>query len=294
MKSETIESYRNRVLSVVEYMRLHLDQPLDLARLADVAYFSPYHFHRVYRELMHETVRETLRRLRLHRAAADLIRTRLPLERIARDAGYGSVSSFSHAFVKAVGKPPAAYRECTRMPLDLSTFIHPQETKIMPNEAKQTYEVNIRQFDDIRVASLPHRGDYMEIGQVFEKLFQIAAGQNLVRNDTRSFGIYYDDPASIDKDKLRSEACLSITADQTPITPLKTVTIAAGNYAVLVFKGPYAELEPVYQWLYGQWLPQSGYECANQPLVEEYLNDPKSLPPSEWQTAICMPIKMGD
>ena len=39
---------------------------------------------------------------------------------------------------------------------------------------------------------------------------------------------------------------------------------------------------------------QSDYECANQPPVEEYLNDPKSLPPSEWQTAICMPIKKGD
>jgi AraC family transcriptional regulator len=51
MKQSTAESYRQRVIRVVEYIHDHLDEDLSLHRLADVAYMSPYHFHRIYREL---------------------------------------------------------------------------------------------------------------------------------------------------------------------------------------------------------------------------------------------------
>ncbi|MEW8499130.1 MAG: GyrI-like domain-containing protein, partial [Candidatus Thiodiazotropha taylori] len=54
----------------------------------------------------------------------------------------------------------------------------------------------------------------------------------------------------------------------------------------LLFKGSYAELEKPYDWLFGQWLPQSGYEAADFPPFEEYLNDPKDTPPSELLTRI--------
>jgi AraC family transcriptional regulator len=61
--------------------------------------------------------------------------------------------------------------------------------------------------------------------------------------------------------------------------------------AVLVFKGPYAELEAAYTWLYRDWLPNSGEEPADQPPREDYLNDPKALPPAEWLTAVMIPLK---
>lgn len=61
--------------------------------------------------------------------------------------------------------------------------------------------------------------------------------------------------------------------------------------ACLLFKGPYAELEVPYRWLYGTWLPASGEEPADIPCFAEYLNDPKALPPSEWLTAVYLPLR---
>jgi transcriptional regulator GlxA family with amidase domain len=58
--------YAERVQRVVDYLAEHLDETLDLEVLARVACFSPYHFHRIYRALLGETVSDTLRRLRLH------------------------------------------------------------------------------------------------------------------------------------------------------------------------------------------------------------------------------------
>ena len=44
------------------------------------------------------------------------------------------------------------------------------------------------------------------------------------------------------------------------------------------------------RWLYKEWLPQSGEEPADRPCFEEYLNNPRELPPAEWLTDICLPL----
>ena len=67
--------------------------------------------------------------------------------------------------------------------------------------------------------------------------------------------------------------------------------IPGGRYAVLVHTGPYAELPNPYRWLFGEWLPRSGEEAGDGPMVEEYLNDWRRLPPSEWRTAVCLPLR---
>ena len=59
--------YARRMNRVLDYIDLHLDQPLDLARLAGVANFSPFHFHRVFAAWMGETLGDYARRRRLEK-----------------------------------------------------------------------------------------------------------------------------------------------------------------------------------------------------------------------------------
>ena len=80
----TAQDYARRLRRVAAYIAANLDSPLQLAELAAVANFSAYHFHRIYRELMGETVAETVRRERLHRAASDLLKQEAPIATIAR------------------------------------------------------------------------------------------------------------------------------------------------------------------------------------------------------------------
>src|SRR3970040_2078034 len=90
--------YPARIQRVVDYLAVHLDEALDLETLARVAHFSPYHFHRIYRGLLGETVNDTVRRLRLHRSAIDLLDRDLGIDRTARRAGYDSQTAFTPAF----------------------------------------------------------------------------------------------------------------------------------------------------------------------------------------------------
>lgn len=281
----TRRSYATRVENVVAHLVGNLGQPLTLEQLATVGHFSPYHFHRIYRGLMGETVAGTLRRMRLHRAAVELVHGERTLDAVARRCGYGSAAAFNRAFAYSYGVPPGEFRRRQ------GTRIDAPPCPITDSEDMAMFDVKIENLPTHHVAALRHRGAYHDIGEAFEKLGAWAAGRSLDPATQRTFGIYYDDPESKPADELVSDACVEVPADQPLDGDVRATTIAGGRYAVLVHVGPYAELERPYRWLFGQWLPGSSEEAADAPVIEEYLNDPQRLPPGEWRTAICLPLQ---
>ena len=70
MKRTTLEDYKERMLRVLLYIQRHLDEETPLEELARVAAFSPYHFHRVFKSIVGETLNDFIRRVRVQRAAA--------------------------------------------------------------------------------------------------------------------------------------------------------------------------------------------------------------------------------
>ena len=279
----TRSDYAIRLERVFTWLRDHLDDALDLHRLADVACMSPYHFHRIYHAMQGETAAETVRRLRLHRAAVELIVGELPVQRIAHRAGYGSQEAFTRAFKTAYGVPPARYRAAF-VPL-------PPAGSMEDVMDTMTYQATVRETPVIRVAALAHTGDYNEISTTFGRLVTVLGAQGLVGPGTRTFGIYYDDPSVTPVEALRSEACASVPDDWAAVGDLQRCEIRGGRYAVVQHVGPYAELGRAYNWLYGTWLAQSGEEAADAPCVEEYLNDARTVPPSELRTQIWLPLR---
>src|SRR5262245_63417925 len=96
---------------VVEAIDRRLDQPLDLASLAAVAHFSPFHFHRLFAAWMGETLGDYLRRRRVETAASRLAaQPRLPVLQAALAVGFGSGEAFARAFKARFGSSPSAWR----------------------------------------------------------------------------------------------------------------------------------------------------------------------------------------
>lgn len=281
-KPETLIDYGRRIARVTEHIAENLDTDLDVERLASVAHFSPWHFHRIYREATGETAADTVRRLRLHRAAVELTRDDAPLERVAKRAGYGTLAAFSRAFSTDYGVPPGAYR--------LRGQLHPPS----PRHTRETvymYQVDIAPFAGVRLAAVAHRGDYQKIGNAFEQLFAWAGPRGLMAPGTRSIGIYYDDPQSVPEKELRADAGIVVDAGAELGGNVRAVTIPSLVCGSVLHKGPYAELERPYRFLFREWLPTSGYEPADFSCFEEYLNNPRELPPTEWLTRVYLPLK---
>ena len=287
MKTLTRESYARRIERVVDYLIDHLDGDVDLHRLAEEAFLSPYHFHRVYHAMTGETVAESVRRLRLHRAAVKLISSDIAIAVLSKEAGYGSVQVFNRAFREGYGTPPAAYREKQAR----AQLRNPSTRTSLSTEENSMYQVTIRDVKPCRIAALRPQGEYMNIGNAFERLNVWAAGQGVLDDKVRWFGIYYDDPAATPTAQLKSDACLAIAEGVAPPAEYRVTHTPGGRCAMLVYTGPYSDLEKPYKWLFGDWLPKSGEEPDDQPCFEEYLNDARSVVPAELLTAIYVPLK---
>lgn len=290
IKVATRASYQSRILKVLDYIWNNLHLNLDNNLLAEIAHFSPYHFHRIYREMMQETVASSIRRLRLHRAAYLLLSSTQSVSNIAKSCGYGSAEAFIRAFERHHGTSPGKFR-VTKTSAHYDSYSQALHTLTNDKEYHAMYEITFKAIDDTPVGAIKHIGPYNDIGNAFDKLEAIATGQDLITEHTRSFGIYYDDPEGKAPEVLESHACLTMTENQAKSAELESFSIRGGQYAVMRFIGPYAQLESAYQWFYGKWLPDSGKEMENQPFFEEYINDPRNTPPNELITDIHMPLK---
>ena len=290
-KLHTKQSYQQRLERVVDYISQHLDQDLEVNQLAEVAHFSPYHFHRIYREMLGEPVNATVRRYRLHHAAYALISTEQPILTIAKNVCYGSVEAFSRAFSKAYGFTPAQYRKQrkTHCFLEAEPSLPQRHVRDM-----MMFNIEMMNLPEMRLIGLEHEGDYLQIGHKFDQLFMQAGTLGLLNENTRSFGLYYGDPESVPAEELRSAAC--VTVAEADIAKIESdvygeQVIPEGQYATLLFKGPYPEISTAYSWMFGEWLPNSGLQMGDFPPMEEYLNDPKGTAPEELLTRIHCLIK---
>lgn len=106
----TETEYLAAISRVVRFIGSALDETITPRQLADVAGFSPHHFHRIFRATVGESVMDFVRRLRLERAAYRLKTGREQVSTIAFDSGYGSQEAFARVFQAHYGKPPRDYR----------------------------------------------------------------------------------------------------------------------------------------------------------------------------------------
>ncbi|WP_237182167.1 AraC family transcriptional regulator [Roseomonas marmotae] len=283
LKPRTLLDYDRRIARAMAWLAANPDREPQLEVLAEAAAFSSCHFHRIYRAMTGETPAETLRRHRLQRAASELLGTARPIGRVARRAGYGSVAAFTRAFQAAHGLPPAAYRRQG----GIGRFFRPIAMK-----EHSMFEVRCEEIPPLRLAATRHVGPYAEIGRAFDRMESWGRARQLITEQTRFFGLYHDDPGSVPAARLRSDAGFTVAPDVlVEGDDPRILEVPACHAACITFRGPYAELERAYDWFYRDWLPGSGREPADQPCMEEYLNDCRTLPPAEWLTRIILPLR---
>lgn len=136
-----------------------------------------------------------------------------------------------------------------------------------------------------------HRGPYMGIRDVFQKLAGIMTGQNLWGDVEGVIGLYFDDPRETAEADLRSMAGAILKQGVSIPEGLEEAAMPAGPVARLRFKGPYSDMISAYRHLFEEWLPASGREIGAFPTCELYLNSPMDTAPEELLTDIIIPLR---
>ena len=110
MQNERRE-YESRVNRVLDYIDRSLEKKLSLEELARVASFSPFHFHRIFKCMVGETLNDYIRRIKLEKAANILAHNeRTSITEIAFDCGFSSSAVFARAFKENFGMSASEWR----------------------------------------------------------------------------------------------------------------------------------------------------------------------------------------
>lgn len=102
--------YRSKMHDSFEYIEKNLDDRINLDDLAQRAYLSKYHYHRLFHKITGESVNKYVTRRRMEKAAEELVQTEQPIINIALKYQYASQESFSRAFMRVYGLTPGKYR----------------------------------------------------------------------------------------------------------------------------------------------------------------------------------------
>ena len=278
------EQYLRHLDVVTDYIYTHLDDDLSLETLARVSGFSRYHWHRIYRAVRGETAAQTVRRLRLERAAAMLTETSWPVERIAWKSGFTGTEVFSRAFLRAYRTTPSRFRT--------GEFPASPGSPVMSSGSGSTssvsqdpgWAVRAETRRGYRLAVSEHCGSYLDIGRAFSRV------RDRVGSGSLMVAIYEDDPDAVPPADLRSAAGTVVDPGMKIPHGLAERMVPDGRYAIMRYIGPYSSMHAAYRWLYGRWLPSSGEEPRDHPIVEEYLTDPATTPPVDAVTDILLPL----
>jgi AraC family transcriptional regulator len=293
LKEESRQEYQSRINHALDFINNNLNEEISLNDMSAAAFFSPFHFHRIFVATMGETPSDYLRRLRLEKAANMLASyPQLAITDIASDCGFSSSAVFARSFRSYFGISAQQWRKRKDGGLKRATDPGrggktPPDYKII-RQPSQGIKIEIKSLPEFNIAYLRCLTGYNQgIGKTWDKLFKWAGPRDLLRPDTTMLGIPLDNPDITPQGKCRYYACLTVPKEIKPQGEVSIMQIKSTRYAVYHFKGSGKQINEAYRYLYA-WLPESGWEPQDKPALEIYSGPPEN---KVLRYDICLPVK---
>ena len=287
-KSQT--EYKKRIHKVQDYIEQHINEPMSIEELALVAGFSKYHFSRIFQGILHESLAHYVNRIRMEMSLFLLAhREDKNMTDIAYELGFTDSAIFSRAFKNYYGISPRQYRtEYSKNCKDsflLSEYNKNTAKKERDVREEERYPVNgeitIVHMKEKQAVYVRHTGTYETLAVEYEgllhTLFEHAGKQQLLRNgENWVIAVYHDNPEFGEKTQFRTSLCITVPEDITikEDDVLGSMMLEEGMYEVGHFEITQEQFPKAWDYMYQEWLTNSGYVPRNSYPFEVYLNDP--------------------
>lgn len=280
--------YRPRIERALHYIRDHLDETLTVADVARAAHLSEFHFHRIFTMVMGEPVGRFVTRKRLELAAMRIAyEPERSITDIALSSGYSSPSNFTKAFVAHFGCTPSDVRRGAKTPGKLdpaSLYVLPPEADESTRDAEHARLSAIARFENWQESELAciasTAGYSLAAVEHAWSLILAAAHEAGLQQPFDAYGLAFDSPQLLAKERCHYHACLAWPADKPIPSRLFRGKIPAGRYAIFPYSGPVADAEAHYRAIYSAWLPRSSAQPDDFVAVDHYVQGGPTENPS--------------
>ena len=283
----------------MDHVARNLTQPLSLQEVSEAADFSPFHFHRVFKTLVGETLNQFVKRQRLERAMYLMSHApKRPLTSVALDCGFSSSADFSRSFKQRYGASPRAFdldafRDLRRE--EFEQFLSNQNggsrlTSLPTGENPDGFTVQLRDLPARTVA-------YIRVLDPFREGVVLAACERLVAwaterklADGQWLGYMWEEPEIVALKDCRYDVAL-VVDDVKVAGEIGRYEFAPMRVAEVVLSGD-IELEMrAIDFLYKTWLPRSGYVPDDQPAFEAWVGRPFAHGLEHFELAFQLPVR---
>ena len=281
-------NYEQRLNLTLDFIGKHLDDELTLEQLSSVAYFSKYHFHRLFTAYVGLSLQQYIKWLRLKRAAHQLVVHKdIAIVEIAFDAKFDSHEAFTRAFKQICGVSPNDFR------LNSNWRLWENPPYYLPKREGKDMNVIIKNLPARRLAVLEHRGAPNKLGESIHKLISWAKAQsvNLKPETGEAFGFAYDDPKQVLAADFRFDLAITIPKSLKLEGGVVEKELPAGRYAVAIHRGSRENISDTVYELYRNWLPNSKEELAELPCIFCYYNFDHEVAETELLTECWLLLK---
>ena len=275
-KSYSYNLYKERINKALNFINDHMREEIHLEDVARSAFFSQYHFHRIFTSLMEETPDDYIRRLRLEKAAR-FIRNRkdLSITTIAHDCGFSSSALFSKNFKKHFSITPVEWKNSKNKQMESKNKkANAPENYYTSNRIyKGELTVEVLKMGAFKVAFMRHLGGYnKETEKTFKRLLTWASPRGLILPSTKIISILLDSPSITPEDKCRLYACISIDKPIEAAGDISIMEIPGGLYAKGKFIGKRETIDSFYTKFFREWFPYSGFVPDDFPIYHVKAN----------------------
>ncbi len=276
--------YIERINKVIDYIENNVSSKLQLNELAEVAMFSKFHFHRIFKSVTGENLNEFIKRIRMIKSYRLLqVDKSLSIKDLAIKIGYNSTANFSRDFKGFHGISPTQARESNKTLEERAIYNQNKNLNIAYQGIKYLPEKYVL-FKKITSGY-----DTDLIPKASNELYQLALKHGF--KIEQFIGIGYDDPDYTPEDKCKYDICIAVNPRELPKNiQCEAKNISGGKFAIFNYKGHKKDIATAWDYMFKEWLLNSQYLPDDRPHIEMYLYSEK-YEQGFFNVNLCLPIK---
>ena len=276
-----IMEWIDRFNEAINYIEENLTDKIDYEVLGKIACCSSYHFQRMFTYMAGITLSEYIRRRKMSLAAVDLQGGDAKIIDVAVKYGYNSPTAFNRAFRTVHGIAPSAVKS---EGVSVKSF-PPVTFKITVKGAEEmNYRIETKEAFRIVGVSAPLQEEIENNFMVVPQMWQNAVSDGTIEKlagmmDTPPMGLL---GVSVCNNEEQWKYFIAVSTSKEREN-FEEYIVPSATWAVFPGKGTNQSVQELEQRIIMEWLPTSGYEYANAPDIEVYINpDPQNAEYEVW------------
>lgn len=299
-----MEEHKKRIIKAIKYIDSNLDADLSLEKIAEIATYSSFHFHRIFKLTTGETLQNYIIRKKIEKSALYLaVKKEIELKDIYLDLGFSNHSVFSKTFKKYYGIAPSSFRNSAPETFHKILQIQSKNGQVdtvfsqyictienLLNWTKMNLKIEVKQLPEMNLAAVMSLG-IANVEPSYNTLIEWAKKKQLFpRENVKMISVYHDSFKVTPPDKVRIHAGMLLDEKLEKQEGLVfSETIDAGKFIVGSGEVTLQDFEQCWVSLF-LWMNEHHYTMRKAFPFEIYHSNFKEHPEGKMAVDFCIPV----